>query len=205
MKLLEIAFWMLGAALATGYFTLRAEGESDRQLGIAQFRGQQVETPTADAQHLVKPVFERLLDGGADPIVAVSAEVTVLAVLRIQRVDLEVPVKYGTSEEVLAGAAGLIEGTARPGSSGNIGIAAHRDTFFRALEDVVLGDLIEIDTGAGVRIYEVVTLSVVDPEDVEVLEYSGIDQVTLVTCFPFHYFGNAPQRFIVRADDATLI
>ncbi len=93
----------------------------------------------------------------------------------------------------LRGGAGLVEGTAWPGSAGNIAIAAHRDTFFRALENVVVGDVIKVETAGHTRKYRIVSLSVVSPDDVEVLENTGVNQLTLVTCFPFHYFGSAPQ------------
>ena len=68
-----------------------------------------------------------------------------LAILRIPRLMLEVPVYDGTTDAVLDLAAGRIEYTALPGTPGNVGIAAHRDGFFRVLKDIKEGD----DASAG--------------------------------------------------------
>lgn len=129
---------------------------------------------------------------------------TVLAVLRIPGIALEVPVRYSSKEATLRRGAGLIEGTAMPGTRGNIGIAAHRDTFFRGLKDIAQGDLIELDTPGDTQTYRVTGLSVVEPADVQVLADTGEPVLTLVTCYPFHFVGAAPQRFIVRAASADV-
>jgi sortase A len=92
-----------------------------------------------------------------------------------------------------------IEGTARPGEDGNIGIAGHRDGFFRGLRHLEIGDPLMLTTLDGVAHYEVVELTVVSPIDVEVLEPTSEPTLTLVTCYPFYYVGDAPERFIVRA------
>lgn len=86
-----------------------------------------------------------------------------------------------------------------PGSNGNVGIAAHRDTHFRALKDLSLGDRIELALPDRTQIYVVTDLWVVEPGDVHVLDDTGSPVLTLVTCYPFYFVGNAPQRFIVRA------
>jgi sortase A len=123
------------------------------------------------------------------------------AVLRIPSLGLEAPVYAGTSTAVLNRGAGLIEGTAWPGSDdGNIGIAAHRDSFFRPLQKIVPGAELYVDTVQSTRRYTVTSISVVEPRDVAVLADTGRPSVTLVTCYPFHYVGAAPQRFIVRAE-----
>jgi sortase A len=123
-----------------------------------------------------------------------------LAVLAIPRLHLEVPVLAGTDDLTLNRAVGLIEGTARPGEFGNVGIAGHRDGFFRTLKDIAPGDRITLRTPAGRRDYAVKTLRVVEPDDVSVLDDGPGEVLTLVTCYPFYYVGNAPRRFIVRAE-----
>jgi sortase A len=122
-----------------------------------------------------------------------------LAVLRIPKIRLEVPVHPGTDDRTLDRAVGHIEGTAKPGTDGNTGIAGHRDGFFRGLKDIVEGDVIEIDTIQGKDSYRVERTWVVDPEDVSVLTPTSTRALTLVTCYPFYYVGSAPRRFIVRA------
>ena len=122
-----------------------------------------------------------------------------LAVLRIAKIGLEVPVLSGTAERTLDRAVGHIEDTAEPGTDGNAGIAGHRDGFFRGLKDVVPGDAIELDTREGTEVYRVERTWVVNPEDVSVLDPTSVRALTLVTCYPFYFHGSAPQRFIVRA------
>jgi sortase A len=100
---------------------------------------------------------------------------------------------------VLLSGAGLVEGTGLPGSNGNVAIAAHRDTFFRGLKDLALGDHIQLVMLDRTQTYIVTDLSVVEPTDVHVLDDTGEPVLTLVTCYPFYFVGNAPKRFIVRA------
>jgi len=122
-----------------------------------------------------------------------------IAVLTIPRMSLEVPVFNGTDEWVLNRGLGRIEGTAKPGEAGNIGIAGHRDGFFRCLKDIQLGDRIELATLNGKTAYVVDETRIVLPEDVGVLEPRKTSAITLVTCYPFYFVGSAPKRFIVHA------
>jgi sortase A len=122
-----------------------------------------------------------------------------LAVLRIPKIGLEVPVLRGTDDRTLDRAVGHIEGTAGPGMDGNSGLAGHRDGFFRGLKDIAPGDSIELDTLEGMLAYRVERTWVVAPEDVWVLDPTPTRALTLVTCYPFYFSGPAPRRFIVRA------
>jgi sortase A len=122
-----------------------------------------------------------------------------LARLDVPDASLSVMVLEGTDAWTLNRAVGRIEGTARPGEDGNIGIAGHRDGFFRGLRHLEIGDPLMLTTLDGVAYYEVVELNVVSPIDVEVLGPTTEPTLTLVTCYPFYYVGDAPERFIVRA------
>ena len=122
-----------------------------------------------------------------------------LAVLRIPKIRLEVPVLPGTDDFTLNRAVGHIEDTSRPGTDGNSGIAGHRDGFFRGLKDIGPDDVIELETVRGKEVYRVERIWVVDPEDVSVLDATPTRSLTLVTCYPFYHVGPAPQRYIVRA------
>jgi LPXTG-site transpeptidase (sortase) family protein len=117
----------------------------------------------------------------------------------IPRIGLSAMVSEGDDTGTLAHAVGHIAGTAMPESGGNVGLAGHRDTFFRKLERVRLRDRIELETAQGKYEYEVVRVTVVDPEETDVLDSSGKSELTLVTCYPFHYIGAAPRRFIVQS------
>jgi len=122
-----------------------------------------------------------------------------IAVLRIPRIGLEVPVLEGTDDSTLDRGAGHIEDTAAPGTDGNAGIAGHRDGFFRALKDVVPGDALELDLRSSTERYRIERIWIVEPDDVSVLDGTPARSVTLVTCYPFYFIGSAPQRYIVRA------
>lgn len=122
-----------------------------------------------------------------------------LALLRIPKIELEVPILEGTDDLSLNRAVGHIIGTPRPGEVGNVGIAGHRDGFFRGLKDVRTGDTIEIVTPDSVEKYAIDEITVVDPKDVSVLAPRPQPSVTLVTCYPFYFIGSAPQRYVVRA------
>ena len=126
-----------------------------------------------------------------------------LAILRIPRIELEVPVHDGTTDAVLDLAAGRIEDTALPGTPGNVGIAAHRDGFFRVLKDIKEGDALVLETPVATEQYRVEWIRITVPTDVSVIDPTPGPAVTLVGCYPFYHVGPAPQRFIVRAVPAT--
>jgi len=120
--------------------------------------------------------------------------------LEIPRLQVSVMIVEGVSNRDLKRAVGHIPGTALPGDGSNVGIAGHRDTFFRPLRWIRPDDSIDLNTSEGAYRYRVVSTQVVSPTDVQVLDPSGKDMLTLVTCFPFNYIGAAPRRFIVRAE-----
>jgi sortase A len=122
-----------------------------------------------------------------------------LAVLSIPRIGLEVPLLEGTDDLTLNRGVGHITGTPRPGEEGNIGVAGHRDGFFRGLKDVAVGDEMELLLPNGSETYIVDNMQIVDPREVSVLERGPRNSLTLVTCYPFYFIGDAPQRYIVHA------
>lgn len=150
------------------------------------------ETPpdyTLWSRERIKAYEESLAQKTSDP----------MAVLRIPKIGLEVAVLEGTDDFTLNRAVGHIEDTARPGESGNVGIAGHRDGFFRGLKDIVKGDSLELETLKGTETYRVDDIWIVQPEDVQVLDPTPEPAITLVACYPFYFVGHAPQRYIVRA------
>jgi sortase A len=120
--------------------------------------------------------------------------------IEIPRLDVSVVVMEGSTDAILRHAAGHITGTSMPGQPGNVGISAHRDTFFRPLQNIRRNDIIALTTLAGSFRYRVVSTSIVLPTDVSVLNSGNGEILTLVTCYPFYYVGSAPSRFIVRAE-----
>jgi sortase A len=126
-------------------------------------------------------------------------------VLGIAKLRLRVPIFDGTDDVTLNRGAGWIAGTGRPGDEGNVGIAGHRDGFFRGLKDIVEGDAITLMTANEESTYLVDQIHIVTPDRVDVLQPRASPSLTLVTCYPFYFVGDAPQRFIVHATLARTV
>ena len=131
-------------------------------------------------------------------VVPVPADGESIGQMVIARLGLDVMFVQGESPTILERAVGHLRATALPGVIGNVGLAGHRDSFFRPLKDVRVGDKITLKTTRGDYNYVVDLISIVKPTDVEVLDATGGETLTLITCFPFYYVGAAPSRFIVR-------
>jgi sortase A len=126
-----------------------------------------------------------------------------LAILRIPKINLEVPVFNDTDDLTLNRGVGRILGTAQVGQPGNLGIAGHRDGFFRGLKDVGRNDVVELIRPGGKDEYVITQVQIVNPEDVYVLDPTSTPTLTLVTCFPFYFVGNAPKRYVLTASLAS--
>jgi sortase A len=196
---IERTCWICGAAVIVMWLGVLWDSAQGRQNALEQLY---VPTTAASVQRAsalpalteswsptrVKQYRESLLLPTSPP----------LAVLRIQRVALEVPVFIDSRELHLNRGAGLIEGMERLGVGGNLGIAGHRDGFFRVLKDVHLQDVIEVQTRDRVFTYHIVELRVVNSDDTAPLADTRDPTITLVTCYPFYFVGRAPKRFIVH-------
>ena len=133
-----------------------------------------------------------------------AKDAQVLAVLAAPSLGLSVPVYSSASELNMDRGAGVIDGMAYPHEQGHIGIAGHRDGYFRVLKDVAIGDLLVLDTLYGEKRFIVDDLRVIDPNELEYLQETQIPRLTIVTCYPFYFVGSAPQRFLVRASPAAI-
>jgi sortase A len=182
LRRLEYIFWLAGAMAGT-WFVLAS-------LGIISFQ-------VTQARRLEK------LESGLPSGLGASAPMGPLQPgdpfgrISIPRIGLSAMVAEGDDDDTLRHAVGHIPGTAAPWGAGNVALAGHRDTFFRGLSRVRLDDVIELETWRGNFKYRVERITVVGPQDVGVLQSPEWD-LTLVTCFPFHYVGPAPQRYIVQ-------
>lgn len=127
------------------------------------------------------------------------AEGDLIGRIEIPRIGVSAIVLHGVGKKTLRRGVGHIPGTPLPELEGNVGLAGHRDSFFRALKDIRKDDTIELTTLDGTFEYKVEWTKIVRPEDTYVLENEGAPALTLVTCYPFYYVGSAPKRFIVRA------
>ena len=138
-----------------------------------------------------RPAARNRNAGRADP--------DVLGRIEIPRLGVDAIVRVGADKKTLARAVGLVPGTARPGESGNVVLAGHRDTFFRPLRKIRVNDRIRLIVPPHEYEYRVDSMRVVSPEETSVLRSDGAESLTLVTCHPFYFVGPAPDRFIVSA------
>ncbi len=128
-----------------------------------------------------------------------EADPTALGRIEIPRLGLKAIVRDGADDDTLERAVGLVPGTGKPGDVGNMVLAGHRDTFFRSLRKIKVDDTIRLVVPPHTYEYRVASLRVVAPTETSVMDSNGIEELTLVTCYPFRFLGPAPDRFIVSA------
>ncbi len=135
----------------------------------------------------------------ASSVPHVLAQGDVMGEIQVPRLGINAIVIQGDSAADLRRAVGHLSSSALPGEWGNVALAGHRDTFFRPLRDIRVGDEIKFKTSQHIFEYRVESIEVVGPGNVRVLKATTGRDLTLLTCFPFHYVGPAPKRFVVRA------
>ncbi len=158
--------------------------------------------------------FQQAVDGGSrrdapglgeanpakpDSIVRPGRRGSPVGRIEISAIGLEAMILEGTDKVTLRRGVGHVAGMPLPGQQGNVAIAGHRDTFFRALRNIRKDHEITLTTLNGSYRYSVDFVKVVQPEETDVLDDSADDVLTLVTCYPFNFVGAAPKRFVVRA------
>jgi sortase A len=212
LRKIQGALLAIGLALGAIYVAARVESYYASRSAIERFDSAQ-QTATADETQNEDKQLQSVELPAADPDfsdwnegrirtyvdAAKRAGGAPLALLQIPKIRLQAPVFEGTDSLTLNHAVGRIAGTAMPGKSGNVGLAAHRDGFFRGLKDLQPGDEIELKTHSGIDIYTVGRIQIVSPRDVSVLRDQDKPALTLVTCYPFYFVGSAPKRYVVTA------
>jgi sortase A len=188
VKALEKALWTAGCLLLLVYVVARADSAVGRESALDSAT-EMFEPQYRFWSHERIEAYRASASLEAGPIVGT---------LQISSLDLLVPLYGDTGVLHLNRGVGLIEGMARPGHPGNVGIAGHRDGFFRVLRDIRKGQRVEVRTPASLYIYEVSEISIVDAADASLLAPTREPSLTLVTCYPFYFVGPAPRRFVVR-------
>ena len=195
VRRVEIVLWclgvsLLGGALAAVVHSRVYQARQGRAFSVLQARaaGQASGAAASRGGVAARPDL-RLPE--ADPLL--------LGRIEIPRIGLSAIVREGDDNATLAVAVGHVPGPARPGERGNMALAGHRDSFFRPLRQIRVGDLIRFDAPGRRYEYRVDSTEVIGPEETRVLAPPGDAVLTLVTCYPFGYVGRAPNRFIVRA------
>jgi sortase A len=210
LRLLEALLLGTGTALLAVYAAAQVDAARSRAEALAAFSVARAEQAAATAEPAASTSRASLEYSDPDQSLWAKARVAAyrdstplvrnapLAVLTIPAVELEAPIFEGTGELTLNRGIGRIDGTAEIGAAGNLGLAGHRDGYFRVLKDVHVGDAIDVESLSGMTRYRVTELEIVEPTDVHVLAPTETATLTLVTCYPFYFIGEAPQRYIVK-------
>jgi LPXTG-site transpeptidase (sortase) family protein len=206
----ELISYAAGVAL-TGFFLVQiAQGEVERRNGIEQFQ-QLASIDFSDPQAAAEaPAFDDTTGNPdttlwapgriADYEASLKADLPpIIGILEVPSVGLQVPVYPTDTELAMDRGAGVIDGMAYPHEPGNIGIAGHRDGYFRVLKDVKVGDTLSLQTLEGPKSFTIDNVQIVEITDTHLLQDTNDQTVTLVTCYPFYFVGHAPQRYIVTA------
>lgn len=210
-RFFERALLLTGLLLLTGYAAGVIDSALGRHNGLAAFADARADAATAIVAPLqFSDINNRALNQPDQSLWSATRIEKFQAslgfpvglpqgVLQIPAIDLIVPIFEGSWELTLNRGVGHIEHTALVGTVGNIGIAGHRDGFFRGLKDLGVGDLIEVESLTGTHQYRVLETRIIDPSEIYVLAPTDEAMLTLVTCYPFYFVGHASQRYIVRA------
>ena len=120
--------------------------------------------------------------------------------LKIPRLGIERQIVHGDGDEQLKKGVGHYAGSTLPGEGGNFVIAGHRDTVFRKLEGIKVDDQILVETSWGAYEYKVKDIKIVESTEHSVIDPTNYEKLTMYTCYPFNYIGNASQRFVVEGE-----
>jgi sortase A len=123
----------------------------------------------------------------------------IMGKITIPKIDKELPIIFGTSDDDLRRGVGHYIGTAFPGQNGNVVLSGHRDTVFERLDELQVGDTFDVETLEGNFTYQVYEGKIVESDDRTVIVPYSLPVLTLVTCYPFNFIGDAPQRYILTA------
>ncbi|HYK73913.1 MAG TPA: class D sortase [Pseudoneobacillus sp.] len=124
----------------------------------------------------------------------------VLGILQLPSLNEELPIVKGVSEDSLEKGVGHYDGTALPNEHDQVVLSGHRDTVFKRLGELKVGDELVVEMPNGSFSYVIEETFIVDANDLTVIRPTApIEKLTLTTCYPFNYIGNAPKRYIINA------
>lgn len=214
---IELTLWVVGVALlgaALGATAYRWHYQTQEERALLATRPAPARAPASAPREVQGPVMPVALaekpEARIEPVAPPEAkrevkravkraEPTAFGLIEIPRLGVRAVVREGADAKTLARAVGLVPGGAYPGETGNVVLAAHRDTFFRPLRRIRVDDRIRVVVPPATYEYRVSATRVVSPDETSLLQSRGVEELTLVTCYPFYFVGPAPERFIVTA------
>ncbi|HUQ95343.1 MAG TPA: class D sortase [Bryobacteraceae bacterium] len=195
LKVFQFCLFVVGFLGISYWAALWYEGRTAQEEGAKELDTQIQETPAPPPSK--KSRSSRKAPPEPLPMPA-PVKGKAIARMEVPRLKLSAVVFEGTDDRTLNKGVGHLPGSALPGQTGNVVLAAHRDTYFRALENIRRNDHIKVITPQGPKTYLVESTAIVTPKTVEVTKATSTPTLTLITCYPFRYVGSAPYRFIVK-------
>ena len=122
-----------------------------------------------------------------------------VGILHIPKLNADLPIIEGTHEDELAKGVGHYSGTAYPLQNDQIVLSGHRDTVFRSMGELEIGDTLTLQLEYGDFTYEITETKIVDADDRTIIVPHDEEVLTLTTCYPFSFVGSAPDRYIIYA------
>ena len=196
LRFAEIELWTTGLLCTGTLLANRVEASAAQKAALA-LRG------NSSFMRQVRPAYVAAPEPAGKAVNSRAKPEQLLERMEIPALHLSTPIVDDDDTDSLLLGAGHIRGTALPGGLGNFVVAAHRDTYFRPLQGIKPGMQIRVVTSEETFIYIVDAMKIVDPKDVDILDMGDVPQMTLITCYPFHYIGAAPKRFTVLAHLAS--
>jgi len=134
-----------------------------------------------------------------------AIESRVIGTLTIPDLEKVLPIVEGTEKDDLELGVGHFSGSVLPGENDNCVLSGHRGTVFAKLDELEIGNQLIVKTSTGTFIYEIMDTRIVDKDDKTVIVPTDHAVLTLTTCYPFNFIGNAPNRYIVSADMINIV
>jgi sortase A len=179
MKTLIYLLLLLGAAItAYSLFEIR-----DSQIQVEERKEAAVKMLNEDTEK--KLIFEQN---------------ETIGLLSVPKINKDIPIIEGTDNDQLEAGVGHYTGTAFPGQKDQIVLSGHRDTVFRKFDQLKVGDIFTVKLSYGDFSYEIYATKIVDADDLSIIKSTSPEEVlTVTTCYPFNFIGDAPERFIFYA------
>lgn len=171
-------------------------------IGLISWSGWQYFDGKQQEEKATKEAFELIEKAKTDPIEKKDFAPNfgdAAGMLVIDKIEANLPIVEGTSEDDLKKGIGHYEGTSYPLDDDQIVLSGHRDTVFTRIGELEIGDVLTVQMPYGEFDYEIVSTKIVDADDRTIIVPHDEEVLTVSTCYPFGYIGHAPDRYIIDA------
>jgi sortase A len=201
-RILSLGFLILGIGFI-GWALIHIRGQAVPSLAIEykptwSIPAAQVNNFPELSSYPVESVISPKLDEILYPIRPEKGDT--IGSLTIPALKQVLPIIHGADEDELKKGVGHFAQSVLPGEANNSVLSGHRDTVFRQLGKLQIGDQLITKTAAGTFTYVINLTRIVHKDDKSVIVPTDHAVLTVTTCYPFYYVGDAPDRYIITAD-----